>query len=117
MKRMQTLLFMPFLTLAAAAFHCGVGYPAIQNDLQQPIRLTVLYRNGQSGSGEIPPGTTLWAPRGAEGIDRLEVHSDGALLFAFDKDAIDKMTSDLAPGAQVIWEVRQDGVVPTIAPD
>lgn len=106
----------PFLVLPLMAFHCA-AYPAIVNKLEKPIFLSVLYRNGETVSGEIPAGRRAWAPPDAIAIDRIEVRSEGKVLFTLEKEALETMTSGFPAGALVTWEIREEGVRPTVARD
>ncbi len=107
----------PFLALPLAAFHCGHGFPRVSNTLERPVAVTVLYRNGPSTSFELPPGSSAIAPPEVVVIDAIEVRSGEEILFTLEKGELERLRSNLPPGTRVMWEIHEDGVTPTVAPE
>ena len=116
--KMPRLRAIPFLAFPLLAFVCGQGHaPAILNTLERQVVVSVRYRNAQSFSEEeisISPGAKAWAPPDAIGVDEIEVRREGEVLFKLGKDELERLVSGLPPGARVMWEIREDGVLPTI---
>ena len=118
--RKLRLRLIPFLALPLLAFVCGEQYkyaPVVHNTLDQPILLSIQYRNGQSSSVEFAPGAKGWAPAEGIAIDEIEVRSEGRFLFKIGKEELERLRSGLPPGTRVMWKIHEDGVTPTIAPE
>jgi hypothetical protein len=121
MMRRRTLKVVPFFALPLLAFVCGEQYkyaPVVHNTLARPIVVSIQYRNGQSSSSvEFAPGAKGWAPAEGIAIDEIEVRSEGEVLFKLGKDELERLRAGLPPGARLMWEIQEDGVTPTIAPE
>jgi hypothetical protein len=119
-KRRQWRII-PFLAFPSLAFVCDQGHaPAILNSLERPVVVSVQYRNAQSVSREeisILPGSKAWAPREAIALDEIEVRIEGKILLKLGRDELEHLMSGFPPGARVMWQIREDGVTPTVIPD
>ncbi len=118
MKRIRKLRGTPFLALALVAWVCDQAHaPVIHNTLDQPIVLSVQYGSGLYDSGEIPPDAMVWAPADGVAVDLIEVRMEGKVLFRLEKQELERLRSSLPPGTRVMWEIHENGVTATVAPE
>jgi len=79
--------------------------------------LSVKYSNGQSFTGEFPPGATIWAPVEGVVVENVEVRVEGKVLFTLAKHDLELLQSSLAPETRVMWDISENGISATTAPE
>jgi len=111
--RNHVALLLIFVAFPLAGFVCeGVHSPVLQNNLGQPVEINATYSNGQSFSGQFPPGARISSPHEGLRLTRLEVVSEGKVLLRFDSDDLDRLQANIPPGQRIAWAIEHDGIRP-----
>ena len=112
----------PFLALPLLAMVCGeeqyTHAPIVRNSLNRPLVVSVVYGNGDFSYGmDVAPGAKGYAPAEGIGVDEISVRACGEILFTVKKERLELLRSDFPPGMRLMWEINEDGVTATAAPD
>jgi hypothetical protein len=86
--------------------------PALQNNLDQPTEISAAYSNGQSFSGDFPPGARIGAPHEGLAITRLRVAVNGKVVFDLGSEDMERLRAEIAPGQRIVWTIESDGIHP-----
>jgi len=109
----QRLVWLLFLLFPVMGFVCGQSFPpVIQNNIGQPLEISGTFSDGRSFSGELPAGGRLWSPEKGLRLTRLEVASEGKVLFYLDPDDLDRLQANMPPAKNIAWAIEHDGVHP-----
>jgi hypothetical protein len=109
-RRLAWTLVLAFPLLG---FVCDQSHaPALQNNLDQPIKIHAAYSNGQSFAQDFPPGARIWAPHEGLVITRLQVAMNGKVLFDLNSQDIERLAAGVAPGQRIVWTIESDGIHP-----
>jgi len=107
----KRLVWSFFVVFSVMGFVCDQSFPpVIQNNIGQPLEMSGAFSNGRSFSGQLPPGGRVWSPEKGLRLTRLEVASEGKVLFRLGDDDLERLQANTAPGQKILWAIERDGI-------
>lgn len=103
------------IALTLLGFTCGDRRPVVVNELDRPINVRSIWKDGTSTGGELPPSGRLFLAEPPRYPEEVIISVPAGETYRFTRANSPELIGRAMTGSIVGWKVTNSGVLPLTA--